>query len=114
MDRPVGNGNKMHRSLEEALKQKYIRNMAFNIQVTTYNIVIMMFDIVLLLRRSTAFLIGPAEQLRKMFDPVRVYATAVYLGCAVLALICAILVGLNFTNILLLCVRWFASMFVPC
>lgn len=104
----------MHRSLEEALKQKYIRNMAFNIQVTTYNIVIMMFDIVLLLRRSTAFLIGPAEQLRKMFDPVRVYATAVYLGCAVLALICAILVGLNFTNILLLCVRWFASMFVPC
>ena len=42
---------------------------------------------------STAFLIGPAEQLRKMFDPVRVYATAVYLGFVVLALVCAILVG---------------------
>ncbi|KAL2921873.1 Vesicle transport protein SFT2B [Bienertia sinuspersici] len=51
-----------------------------------------------LLCGSTAFLIGPAEQVRKMFDPVRVYATAVYLGCAVLALICAILVVLHYIN----------------
>ncbi|KAL8143584.1 hypothetical protein V2J09_016616 [Rumex salicifolius] len=41
---------------------------------------------------STAFLMGPAQQLQMMFDPVRLYATAVYLACVVLALICALLV----------------------
>lgn len=42
---------------------------------------------------STAFLIGPGQQARMMLDPVRVYATAIYIGCVVLALFCALLVG---------------------
>ncbi|CAA2998740.1 vesicle transport SFT2B [Olea europaea subsp. europaea] len=46
---------------------------------------------------STTFLIGPQQQLRMMLDPVRVYATAIYAGCVVVALICALLVshGIN-------------------
>ncbi|KAK1584029.1 hypothetical protein Q3G72_029209 [Acer saccharum] len=40
---------------------------------------------------STAFLIGPAQQINMMFDSARIYATAVYLGCVVIALICALL-----------------------
>ncbi|RZC56544.1 hypothetical protein C5167_015397 [Papaver somniferum] len=39
---------------------------------------------------STAFLIGPAQQLRMMFDPVRVCATAIYIGSVILALIFAL------------------------
>ncbi|PAN32958.2 hypothetical protein PAHAL_5G523200 [Panicum hallii] len=33
---------------------------------------------------------APEQQLRTMFDPVRLYATAIYVGCAVLALILAL------------------------
>ncbi|XP_023553014.1 vesicle transport protein SFT2B-like [Cucurbita pepo subsp. pepo] len=39
---------------------------------------------------STAFLFGPGQQIRLMFDSVRIYATAIYLGCVVLSLICAL------------------------
>ncbi|KAE8726452.1 vesicle transport protein SFT2B-like isoform X2 [Hibiscus syriacus] len=46
---------------------------------------------------STAFLMGPEQQLRMMFDSVRVYATAVYIGFVIhskiltlLAVICEI------------------------
>ncbi|RVW33862.1 Vesicle transport protein SFT2B [Vitis vinifera] len=39
---------------------------------------------------STAFLIGPVQQIRMMFDPVRIYATAIYIGFVVIALICAL------------------------
>ncbi|KNA09358.1 hypothetical protein SOVF_154370 [Spinacia oleracea] len=67
---------------------------------------------------STAFIIGPAEQLRKMFDPVRVYATAVYLGCAVLALICAILIHSKvltlFAMIFEICALiWYSLSYIP-
>ncbi|KMT16039.1 hypothetical protein BVRB_3g052130 [Beta vulgaris subsp. vulgaris] len=67
---------------------------------------------------STAFLIGPAEQLRKMFDPVRVYATAVYLGCAVLALICAILIHSKILTMLaMICeicaLIWYSLSYIP-
>lgn len=67
---------------------------------------------------STAFLIGPAEQLRKMFDPVRVYATAVYLGCAVLALACAILIHSKILTILaMICeicaLIWYSLSYIP-
>lgn len=41
---------------------------------------------------STTFLIGPVQQISMMMDPVRVYATAVYVGCVVLALICALVI----------------------
>jgi hypothetical protein len=36
---------------------------------------------------------GLNKQLRMMFDPVRVYATAIYGGCVVFALIFALLVS---------------------
>uniref|UniRef100_A0A803L2M3 Vesicle transport protein n=1 Tax=Chenopodium quinoa TaxID=63459 RepID=A0A803L2M3_CHEQI len=67
---------------------------------------------------STAFLIGPAEQLRKMFDPVRLYATAVYLGCVVLALICAILIHSKiltmFAMICEICALiWYSLSYIP-
>ncbi|URE46995.1 Got1/Sft2-like family [Musa troglodytarum] len=39
---------------------------------------------------STAFLIGPVQQARMMLDPVRIYATAVYVGSVILALLCAL------------------------
>ncbi|CAL4952404.1 unnamed protein product [Urochloa decumbens] len=39
---------------------------------------------------STAFVMGPQKQLRMMFDPVRLYATAIYVGCVLLALIFAL------------------------
>uniref|UniRef100_A0A453EFH6 Vesicle transport protein n=2 Tax=Aegilops tauschii TaxID=37682 RepID=A0A453EFH6_AEGTS len=40
---------------------------------------------------STVFVMGVNKQLRMMLDPVRVYATAIYVGCAVFALIFALL-----------------------
>ncbi|XP_008787658.2 vesicle transport protein SFT2B isoform X2 [Phoenix dactylifera] len=39
---------------------------------------------------STAFLIGPGRQVRMMLDPVRVYATVIYIGCVILALVSAL------------------------
>lgn len=65
-----------------------------------------------------AFLIGPAEQLRKMFDPVRVYATAVYLGFVVLALVCAILIHSKILTLLaMICeicaLIWYSLSYIP-
>ncbi|KAB2598787.1 vesicle transport protein SFT2B [Pyrus ussuriensis x Pyrus communis] len=59
---------------------------------------------------STAFLFGPARQMRMMFDTVRVFATAIYLGCVVLALICALLIRSKILTILQSYVR-FAPLF---
>ncbi|KAL4204834.1 hypothetical protein AMTRI_Chr01g134110 [Amborella trichopoda] len=42
---------------------------------------------------STAFLIGPIQQARMMLDPVRVYATCIYIGSVILALVCALWVN---------------------
>ncbi|GFP81094.1 vesicle transport protein sft2b [Phtheirospermum japonicum] len=42
---------------------------------------------------STALLIGPTQQLRMMFDSVRIYATAIYIGSVIVALVCALLVS---------------------
>ncbi|XVE58386.1 hypothetical protein DITRI_Ditri04bG0165700 [Diplodiscus trichospermus] len=49
---------------------------------------------------STAFLMGPEQQLRMMFDSVRVYATAIYIGFVVLALICALWIQSKILTIL--------------
>ncbi|GAB2265088.1 hypothetical protein Dimus_000156 [Dionaea muscipula] len=67
---------------------------------------------------STAFLIGPAQQLRMMFDPVRVYATAVYIGCVVLALICALWLHSKIVTILAIICEvcafiWYSLSFIP-
>ncbi|XP_020527871.1 vesicle transport protein SFT2A isoform X2 [Amborella trichopoda] len=40
--------------------------------------------------KGTAFLIGPIQQARMMLDPVRVYATCIYIGSVILALVCAL------------------------
>uniref|UniRef100_A0A3N7HAB2 Vesicle transport protein n=1 Tax=Populus trichocarpa TaxID=3694 RepID=A0A3N7HAB2_POPTR len=53
---------------------------------------LLLWSLVWLLCFCTAFLIGPGRQLGMMFDPVRIYATAIYIGCVVLALICALLI----------------------
>lgn len=67
---------------------------------------------------STAFLMGPAQQLQMMFDPVRLYATAVYLGCVVLALICALLIHSKILTILaIICeicaLIWYSLSYIP-
>jgi hypothetical protein len=50
-------------------------------------------DVLFCISGSTGFLLGPAQQMSMMFDPIRVFATAIYLGCVVIALICALLVN---------------------
>ncbi|KAB5524132.1 hypothetical protein DKX38_021881 [Salix brachista] len=67
---------------------------------------------------STAFLIGPKRQLGMMFDPVRIYATAIYLGCVVLALIFALLIHSKiltvFAIIFEICALiWYGLSYIP-
>ncbi|XP_059667225.1 uncharacterized protein LOC132312751 [Cornus florida] len=67
---------------------------------------------------STAFLIGPGQQIRMMFDPVRVYATAIYVGCVVVALICALLIHSKILTILaIICeicaLLWYSLSYIP-
>ncbi|KAL9256310.1 Vesicle transport protein SFT2B-like protein [Drosera capensis] len=67
---------------------------------------------------STAFIIGPTQQLRMMFDPVRRYATAVYIGFVVLALICALLIHSKILTILaIICeicaLVWYSLSYIP-
>ncbi|URE11336.1 Got1/Sft2-like family [Musa troglodytarum] len=38
---------------------------------------------------STAFLIGPKRQIDMMLDPVRLYATSIYIASMIIALFCA-------------------------
>lgn len=42
---------------------------------------------------STAFLIGPKRQVTMMLDPVRIYATAIYIASIIIALFCAVYVS---------------------
>ncbi|KAK1584282.1 hypothetical protein Q3G72_031536 [Acer saccharum] len=67
---------------------------------------------------STAFLIGPAQQINMMFDSARIYATAVYLGCVVIALICALLIHSKvLTLIAIICeicaLIWYCLSYIP-
>ncbi|XP_062000282.1 uncharacterized protein LOC133717576 [Rosa rugosa] len=67
---------------------------------------------------STAFLFGPAQQMRMMFDTVRIYATAIYLGCVVLALVCALLIQSKvLTLIAMICeicaLIWYSLSYIP-
>ncbi|XP_048426989.1 vesicle transport protein SFT2B isoform X1 [Pyrus x bretschneideri] len=66
----------------------------------------------------TAFLFGPARQMRMMFDTVRVFATAIYLGCVVLALICALLIRSKILTIIaIICeicaLIWYSLSYIP-
>ncbi|XP_039054360.1 vesicle transport protein SFT2B-like [Hibiscus syriacus] len=67
---------------------------------------------------STAFLMGPEQQLRMMFDSVRVYATAVYIGFVVLALICALWIHSKILTLLaVICeicaLVWYCLSYIP-
>ncbi|XP_062189751.1 uncharacterized protein LOC133892811 [Phragmites australis] len=67
---------------------------------------------------STAFVMGPQRQLRMMFDPVRVYATAIYAGCVALALIFALLIHNKLlTLIVIICeicaLFWYSLSYIP-
>ncbi|XP_016564418.1 vesicle transport protein SFT2A isoform X2 [Capsicum annuum] len=65
-----------------------------------------------------AFLIGPVQQLSMMMDPVRVYATCIYVGCVVLALICALLIHSKILTLLaIICeicaLIWYSLSYIP-
>ncbi|OWM79633.1 vesicle transport protein SFT2B [Punica granatum] len=67
---------------------------------------------------STAFLIGAVEQLRMMFERTRIFATAIYLGCVVLALICALVIHSKILTILaIICeicaLIWYSLSYIP-
>ncbi|WJX10083.1 hypothetical protein P8452_00848 [Trifolium repens] len=67
---------------------------------------------------STGFLLGPAQQMSMMFDPIRVFATAIYLGCVVIALICALLIHSKVLTLLAIIVEigaliWYSLSYIP-
>ncbi|XP_068666980.1 uncharacterized protein [Aristolochia californica] len=67
---------------------------------------------------STGFLIGPLQQLKMMFDPVRVVATAIYIICVVFALICALLIHSKILTILAVIIEicaliWYSLSYIP-
>ncbi|XP_062153981.1 uncharacterized protein LOC133862225 [Alnus glutinosa] len=67
---------------------------------------------------STALLIGPGQQMRMMFDSTRVYATAIYLGCVVIALICALWIHNKILTILAIIIEfcalvWYSLSYIP-
>ncbi|XP_058206169.1 uncharacterized protein LOC131319789 isoform X2 [Rhododendron vialii] len=67
---------------------------------------------------STAFLIGPEQQMRMMLEPVRIFATAIYVGCVVLALICALWIHSKIlTLIAIICeicaLVWYSLSYIP-
>ncbi|KAF8412119.1 hypothetical protein HHK36_000075 [Tetracentron sinense] len=67
---------------------------------------------------STAFLLGPGQQIRMMFDPVRVYATAIYIGSVILALVCALWIHSKVLTILAIiseicALIWYSLSYIP-
>ncbi|KAL3754180.1 hypothetical protein ACJRO7_001429 [Eucalyptus globulus] len=67
---------------------------------------------------STVFLIGAAQQMRMMFDSTRVFATAIYLGCVVLALICALWIHSKVLTIIAIIIEicaliWYSLSYIP-
>ncbi|KFK27702.1 hypothetical protein AALP_AA8G417200 [Arabis alpina] len=67
---------------------------------------------------STAFLMGPEQQMNMMLDPVRIYATSIYAGCVVLALICALVLHSKLLTVLaILCeicaLIWYSLSYIP-
>ncbi|XP_073142136.1 uncharacterized protein [Henckelia pumila] len=67
---------------------------------------------------STAFLIGPKRQVTMMLDPVRIYATAIYIASIIIALFCALYVRnklLTFLGIVLEfgALIWYSLSYIP-
>jgi len=67
---------------------------------------------------STAFLVGPREQLRKMVSPVRVVTTSVYLGSIAATLIAATLLQEPTLTVVAMVVQflallWYCLSYIP-
>ncbi|XP_050221134.1 uncharacterized protein LOC126671410 [Mercurialis annua] len=67
---------------------------------------------------STVFLIGPLQQLSMMFDSARNYATAIYFGFVVIALISALLIHSKILTIIaVICevcaLIWYCLSYIP-
>ncbi|XP_054803442.1 uncharacterized protein LOC129306735 [Prosopis cineraria] len=67
---------------------------------------------------STAFLIGPKRQLTMMLDPVRIYATAVFLASIIIALICALYAHNKLLTLLAIILEfgalvWYSLSYIP-
>ncbi|KAL3721279.1 hypothetical protein ACJRO7_033730 [Eucalyptus globulus] len=67
---------------------------------------------------STAFLIGPKRQVSMMLDPVRIYATALYIASMIVALFCALYVRNKLLTLLAIILEfgaliWYSLSYVP-
>ncbi|ERM99772.1 hypothetical protein AMTRI_Chr11g102120 [Amborella trichopoda] len=67
---------------------------------------------------STAFLIGPKRQVRMMLDPVRIYATGIYIGSIIVALLCALYVHSKLLTLLAIIIEfcalfWYSLSYIP-
>lgn len=67
---------------------------------------------------STAFLIGPKRQVTMMLDPVRIYATAIYLASLIVALFCALYVHNKILTLLAIILEfgalvWYGLSYIP-
>ncbi|XP_027179110.1 vesicle transport protein SFT2B [Coffea eugenioides] len=67
---------------------------------------------------STAFLIGPKRQLTMMLDPVRIYATAIYLASIIVSLFCALYVRNKLLTFLAISLEfgalvWYSLSYIP-
>uniref|UniRef100_A0A803KNK1 Vesicle transport protein n=1 Tax=Chenopodium quinoa TaxID=63459 RepID=A0A803KNK1_CHEQI len=66
----------------------------------------------------TAFLIGPKRQVAMMLDPVRIYATALYLASMIIALFCALYVHNKLLTLLAITLEfgaltWYSLSYIP-
>ncbi|CAF3367484.1 unnamed protein product [Rotaria socialis] len=67
---------------------------------------------------STMFLMGPLNQLKKMFDPSRLIATIIFLICLILTLVSAIVIKssglvLLFIILQLIALVWYTISYIP-
>ncbi|KAG2668562.1 hypothetical protein I3843_15G160800 [Carya illinoinensis] len=67
---------------------------------------------------STGFLIGPKRQVAMMLDPVRIYATAIYLASMIIALFCALYVHNRLLTLLAIILEfgaliWYSLSYIP-
>ncbi|KAH6833830.1 Got1/Sft2-like vescicle transport protein family [Perilla frutescens var. hirtella] len=67
---------------------------------------------------STAFLIGPKRQVTMMLDPVRIYATALYIASIIIALFCAVYVRNKLLTLLGIVLEfgaliWYSLSYIP-
>ncbi|KAJ0726465.1 putative vesicle transport protein, Got1/SFT2 [Helianthus annuus] len=67
---------------------------------------------------STGFLIGPKRQVNMMLDPVRIYATALYIASILLALLCALYVHNKLLTLVAIILEfgaliWYSMSYIP-